>query len=231
MSGLTTEILGVGRQSIGLTGEFEGNTKTVSIDITSSFIVTANVDITEHGIEKDAKNPIPTITDHVRPKLPSIALEIILADDLIEDVKAKEKMKVISFWQKTGSLIQLEGYGTGSKATAAIKETLSKFREDMKTATTEQDSFFVGIDTDVIPSLVIGNINWKKSIDTGPNIGASLNLQRVYLATSRIGLANSGKSTTGNNSGIKNAGKTDPKAAANQNPTPKPKSILSGAIK
>ena len=219
MSGLVSNVIGYGfgRQSIGLTGEYQGQLTTISIDVTTSFVLTANVDITEHGIEKDSKNPIAVITDHVRPKLPTLSIEIIIADDLIESVTAKEKKQIISFWQRTGSIIQLEGYGTGSKVDNFIKKTLDEFRTEMKTISTELDSFSVGIDTDIIPSLVIGNITWKKTIDTGPHIGASMSLQRVYLATARVGLANSSKTTT--NTGIKNAGKTDTKSATIQTPT------------
>lgn len=226
-------VLGSGRQVIGLTGYYpEKGNITVDMDVTTSFIWTSGAEATSHPVEKDADNPSGTITDHIIAKLPTLVIEVLLTDNIgyskATSVSMKDKIKIISYWQRSGSIITLKGYTTGQsdfgKTLNYFKGGITSFfKSDLK------EDFYLGLDTDEIDNLVLGDVTWKRLLENGENASGTINLKRIFLATAKKKTV----STASNpNRGTKpnNAGKTDPKTAANQNPTPKSKSLLQGGF-
>lgn len=105
-----------GRERIVITGLQEGQEVTIDLNVTTAFSQDYPVTITQHPIEKDPNNPdTRNISDHVIPNPPTLNLICVLSDDigLTSITTISEKLKTLIYWQRTGSIVKLEGYGTG----------------------------------------------------------------------------------------------------------------------
>lgn len=200
------EVVGVGRQRIGLSGLMDGKPKTVDLDVTSSFSVSAETEVTTHPIEVSKSNPYGSITDFVIPKVRVLTLEVVLSDnlDLIGDsVSVKDKVKILNYWQMNGFLINLEGYTTGGVADGALNYVKSGISNLFSSK--ENDPFYFGLDTDIIQGLVIGNIQFKRVSEIGRDVSATIELKKVFFASSSESKMETKKSA----SPVKNNGKRD----------------------
>jgi hypothetical protein len=227
MSSVFNSLLSGGRERVGLTGlDSTGKEKTIDIDVVTAFGWTANNDVTQHPVEKDAYTQYSTISDHVIPKLPVLSMTIVLSNNLnllssitsFENnaISVKDKVKLMTYWQKMGSVLTLQGYTTGANAVGKI---LNYFKSgELSIDSKINEALYTGLSSDVIQGLVLGNITWKQTVELGIDVEANITLQKIYFAT-----ADTSKSKT--NSADK-AKKVDPAKSKNQSPSNKKKSIL-----
>lgn len=200
-----------GRTKVGLTGSGE----TIDLDIVESFVVTHNNIVTSHPIEKDPKNDtFSNITDHVNPNIPTIKVSAILSTNIISRITAKEKLEKLLQWQSIGMILKIEGYGTGNGIAGDVLKKIfsildkgwgSLYDSDLK------DPHYVGIDTDIIKNVVIGNIAVTRKTDLGEDIEFTFDLQRINFAEPET--YTPGQTTTIKNNPVAGKGETPPKPA------------------
>lgn len=210
ISGVTS-VLGSGRSRVALLGPNRNDfTVEIEIDLVESFDVTYSTQISTHAIEKDPNNPVGKISDHVQPENPTVSSSCILSDDVISDTSAKDKLKQLIFWQKSGSLITMEGYTVGSNAFGKVINTLKRgfgnFNSDLK------EPHYLGMVTDRIENIVLGNIIAKNTTDLGNDIGVTLNFSRIQIVEAKT-KSRSSKSTS-NSRTISKKGNTQPQEVA-----------------
>ncbi len=195
-----------GRTNIGLTGIYQNEEYTVDIDIVESWTGTHNNIVSEHPIEKDLNvDQYSNIVDHVNASQPSVGIDCIISKNynLLKSKKKiteKEKLEILLFWQSTGSVLQLEGYGTPVSVTKKIiksiaNDTLTKLYEPKL-----NNPSYLGMDTDIIKNIVLGNIIVTRSTDLGNDIKLKLDLKQVKFAIPKTSFKNAvGNTARANN--------------------------------
>lgn len=177
-----------GRDTIGLTGYYGGEKTTVDLDLVDAFDGSYQNSITQHPIEKDASDPdFNMIADHIEPKPANVTVKAILADKigLLTFESAKDKLKTIIYWQRTGTVVKLEGYETGAGIFGKLFSALSSgvgalFNSDL------DEPFYMGTDTDVIENIVLGNMTFERNKDLGTDIRITFSVQRIHVAVAEL---------------------------------------------
>ena len=188
----------VGRTTIGLTGYYKKEKYTLDLDVVDSFTSTHNITISEHPIEKDiSQDSYSNIVDHVNAKEPVAGLDCILSTNTNflnigkKSITEKEKFQILLFWHTTGSIVQLEGYGTGK--TGLIKRIvgqLSSGASGFYNSKLDEPSYF-GTDTDIIQNLVLGNLSLTRTTDSGTDLKVKIELKRIKFAIPKTTQKNS----------------------------------------
>lgn len=189
MSSLIGKIAG-GRTRVTLIGLDKNKEKVeLEIDLVETFEVVYNNKVSKHTVEKDANKPVPKIIDNVNPDNPTIAMNVILSDNINLDVtkslttSAKDKLKTLIYWQASGSILTLEGYTVGSGMAGDIlnylKSGIGNFNSKL------DEPFYAGVITEKIENLVIGNIVSRNKLDLGHNIEVTINLERIKIADAK----------------------------------------------
>lgn len=224
--------IGAGRQKIGLTGKYQGKDVTIDIDVMTSYTWMSNVEVTNHPVERDKNNPDGSISDHTIPKPPAITIDIVLSDNLNLDknvtkftyknqsVSIKDKVKTLSYWQRNGSILTLEGYTAGS---GMLGNALNYLKTGTAYNSNLDEIFYVGMDTDIIQNLVLGNIQWKRIPENGKDCQAQINLSRIHVAIA--------KTSSIENKQISNAPKREDAKSANTQSAQAKNKIQSTAVK
>ncbi|MDI7188844.1 phage baseplate protein [Leptospira santarosai] len=170
----------IGRENIGISGLQEGREVTIDLNVTTAFSQDYPVTITQHPIEKDPNNPdTRNISDHVIPNPPTLNLICVLSDDigLTSITTISEKLKTLIYWQRTGSIIKLEGYGTGG----LINKLISFLGMDGLFNDDLEEPLYLGLDDEVIENLALGNIKNRRDIEIGKSIEVTLELKRIIV--------------------------------------------------
>ncbi|HRG49344.1 MAG TPA: hypothetical protein PLG41_24280, partial [Leptospiraceae bacterium] len=202
---------------IGLSGKFNGSDTVIDIDCVSTYNLTESVTVTSHPVESDPNGILNQVSDYVIPGMPSIAMNIILSDNLglsygsigSKSVSMKDKVKILTFWQKTGTVISLLGYKTGGaiagNALNALDSGLQNFFD-----ISEPNAYYTGLDTDIISDLVLGSIIWQRKTELGLDVEATVALQKIHRVVAKTGVVGSSSSTTAaNGKPVTNQGKKD----------------------
>ncbi|ASV10737.1 phage baseplate protein [Leptospira santarosai] len=169
-----------GRERIGITGLQEGREVTIDLNVTTAFSQDYPVTITQHPVEKDPNNPdTRNISDHVIPNPPTLNLICVLSDDigLTSITTISEKLKTLIYWQRTGSIVKLEGYGTGG----LINKLISFLGMDGLFNDDLEEPLYLGLDDEVIENLALGNIKNRRDIEIGKSIEVTLELKRIIV--------------------------------------------------
>ncbi|EMI71053.1 hypothetical protein MAL08_03435 [Leptospira noguchii] len=169
-----------GRERIGITGLQEGREVTIDLNVTTAFSQDYPVTITQHPIEKDPNNPdTRNISDHVIPNPPTLNLICVLSDDigLTSITTISEKLKTLIYWQRTGGIVKLEGYGTGG----LINKLISFLGMDGLFNDDLEEPLYLGLDDEVIENLALGNIKNRRDIEIGKSIEVTLELKRIIV--------------------------------------------------
>lgn len=198
MASINNSILQAGRDVIGITGILDGKKITVDLDVTSVFTVDQNVNVPQFPIEKKSGESV-TMIDHIIPVEPVISIEAIVSDNLnlfssigssitslsIQNkaVSVKDKLKYLLYWQRSGSLVKMEGYTTNS----TISSKLNVFSRGLSALYTSdlESPYYVGIDTDVIENILIGNIQMKRNPSLGTDVSLVMKLHRVTITETK----------------------------------------------
>ena len=180
MASLIKKITG-GRERVTLIGKnSSGEVVEVELDLVETFDVVYTNKINYHTVEKKPSSVVGMVLDYVKPENPVITSSCILSDSVLKKIPAKDKLKQIIYWQRTGTILSLEGYTVGSSGLGKIanffKRGTGNFQSDL------DEPFYAGIVTDEIPNLVLGNINVKNLPNLGNDIAVTLNFARVTLA-------------------------------------------------
>lgn len=188
-----SEKFGSGRSLMALVGDVEGIETEVELDLVEVFKVTQSATVTTHPIEKGEGTDINRVTDHVEPAPPTVNVTAYLSynisidvsknikDSEINSVSAKEKLKNLFYWQNTGTVIRLEGYGTGSSGKIGTALNYVKKGGSALFSSVENDYYF-GMMDDKIENLLIHNLNSENKTDLGTDIMITFNLTRVKIA-------------------------------------------------
>ncbi|EMJ49295.1 phage baseplate protein [Leptospira santarosai] len=169
-----------GRERIGITGLQEDREVTIDLNVTTAFSQDYPVTITQHPVEKDPNNPdTRNISDHVIPNPPTLNLICVLSDDigLTSITTISEKLKTLIYWQRTGSIVKLEGYGTGG----LINKLISFLGMDGLFNDDLEEPLYLGLDDEVIENLALGNIKNRRDIEIGKSIEVTLELKRIIV--------------------------------------------------
>ncbi|EMM99830.1 hypothetical protein LEP1GSC021_1660 [Leptospira noguchii str. 1993005606] len=169
-----------GRERIGITGLQEGREVTIDLNVTTAFSQDYPVTITQHPIEKDPNNPdTRNISDHVIPNPPTLNLICVLSDDigLTSITTISEKLKTLIYWQRTGGIVKLEGYGTGG----LINKLISFLGMDGLFNDDLEEPLYLGLDDEVIENLALGNIKNRRDIEIGKSSEVTLELKRIIV--------------------------------------------------
>ena len=188
--------LATGRSLIGITGIYNKEKYTLDLDCVESWTNTHNTTVTSHPIEKDtSQDNYSNITDHVNISEASVSLDCLLATNtnLISRKKAiteKEKLQILLYWQASGSIVQLEGYGTGTEG--FFKKLVGFFDKGVGAlySSTLNDPNYLGTDTDIIKNLVLGNIVVTRKSDIGTDLQIKVDLKRIKFAIPKTSFKN-----------------------------------------
>ncbi|HMV45048.1 MAG TPA: hypothetical protein PK079_25115 [Leptospiraceae bacterium] len=173
-----------GRETVGLTGIYQGSETTIDIDLVSSLSTTHNVTVSSHPIEKDKDNTtLNSIVDHVVTANPNVKITCIISSNLGSKT-AKDKLKILLAWQSLGALVKLEGYTTGGGILTKVIQTLNRGWGSAFSSELEEPHY-VGIDTDLIQNLVLGNISITRKSELGEDIEVTIDLTRIQFATAQ----------------------------------------------
>lgn len=173
-----------GRERIGITGIQNGKKVTIDLNVTTAFSQSYPVTITEHPVEKDPDNPdTGNITDHVIPVSPTLGMTCTLDDDVeLASITTKsEKLKTLLYWQRTGSIVKFEGYGTGG----LIGKMLSFFGISGLFNDDLEEPLYMGLDDDVIENIAIGNIRTRRDVELGKSVELTLDLNRIIVTEAK----------------------------------------------
>lgn len=169
-----------GRDKIGITGVQAGKSVTIDLNVTTAFSQDYPVVITQNPIEKDPDNPdTGHISDHIIPSPPTLNLICVLSDDigLTSITSTSEKLKTLIYWQRTGSIVKLEGYGTGG----LINKMIAFFGMDGLFNDDLEEPLYLGLEDEVIENLAIGNIKNRRDMEIGKAIEVTLELKRIIV--------------------------------------------------
>lgn len=173
-----------GRETIGITGIQNGKNVTIDLNATTAFSQSYPVTITEHPVEKDPDNPdTGNIADHIVPVSPTLGMTCILDDDVeLASITTKsEKLKTLLYWQRTGSIVKFEGYGTGG----LIGKMLSFFGMSGLFNDDLEEPLYMGLDDDVIENIAIGNIRTRRDVELGKSVELTLDLNRIIVTEAK----------------------------------------------
>jgi hypothetical protein len=213
------EFAGSGRKRIGISGIYNEKETIIDVDVTTSYTLTENATITNHPIEAENDGNLQQISDYVVPSLPTIQLDIVISGNLglksavslglaeSDSVSMKDKVKILTYWQKTGAVLNILGYTTGSNGAGKFLNALSSGVQNFF-STTEPDAFYTGLDTDVVTDVVLGNIQWKRTTEIGIDVSANITLQKIQRAIPKTGSVQTSGSGSGSN--IPKKGNTNP---------------------
>jgi hypothetical protein len=192
------EFFGSGRKRIGISGIYNDKETVIDVDVTTTYTLTENATVTNHPIEADTDGNLKQISDYVIPVLPTIQMDIVLSGNLglvsgatlglagNDTVSLKDKVKILTYWQKTGAVLKILGYTTGSgvagKALNALSSGVQNFFDSK-----EPDGFYTGLDTDVVKDVVLANIVWRRKVELGIDVEASINLQKIQRVIPKTG--------------------------------------------
>lgn len=179
-----------GRERVTLIGlDKDKNRFELELDLVETFETTYNNQITSHAIEKDPSLPVYKITDHVIPENPSIVCNCILSDNLNllslkpKTISAKDKLQMLTYWQRSGAILTLEGYTVGSglfgKILNFFKRGIGNFNSEL------EEPYYVGTVTERIENLCLGTITSRNKVELGNDIEVTLNLTRIHIAEAR----------------------------------------------
>lgn len=175
-----------GREKLTLIGLNAENEKVeIEIDLTETFETTYNNQVTTHAIEKDKNLSVSKIADHVIPENPSISCNCVLSDNLNllstqKAISAKDKLRTLTYWQRSGSIITLEGYTVGS---GLVGKILNFFNRGIGNFNSElEEPYYAGTVTEKIENLVLGTVVSRNKTDLGNDIEVTLNFTRVKIA-------------------------------------------------
>ncbi|EMO80214.1 hypothetical protein LEP1GSC126_3350 [Leptospira kirschneri str. 200801774] len=185
-----------GRERLGITGIQDGGTVTIDLNVTTAFSQDYPVIITQHPIEKDPTNTdTANISDHVIPSPPTINLVCVISDDvgLTSITSASEKLKTLIYWQRTGSIIKVEGYGTGGLINNLISllGMSGLFNDDI------DEPLYLGLDDEIIENLAIGNIRTRREVELGKSVEISFELKRIIVTEAQTAVSGTGVKTKG----------------------------------
>ena len=184
---------GSGRSLMALVGDMDGTETEVELDLVEVFKVTQSATVTTHPIEKGEGTDINRVTDHVEPAPPTVNVTAYLSynisidvsknikDSEINSVSAKEKLKNLMYWQNTGTVIRLEGYGTGASGKIGTALNYLKKGGSALFGSVENDYYF-GMMDDLIENLLIHNVTSENKTDLGTDILITFSLTRVKIA-------------------------------------------------
>ncbi|UMQ59869.1 phage baseplate protein [Leptospira interrogans] len=173
-----------GRERIGITGIQNGKKVTIDLNVTTAFNQDYPVTVTQHPIEKDPENPdTGNISDHVIPTSPSMTMVAIIKEDVnLTSITTKsEKLKTLLYWQRTGSIVKFEGYGTGG----LIGKMLSFFGMSGLFNDDLEEPLYMGLDDDVIENIAIGNIRTRRDVELGKSVELTLDLNRIIVTEAK----------------------------------------------
>ena len=113
-------------------------------------------------------------------------------------ITAKEKLKIILNWQATGTILEMNGYGTGSEAPKYLRKLVNVLDSGWGALLDSDldDPYYLGVDTDLIPHM--GNLSVTRKADLGRDMELGFDLQRVKFAVSKN--YSKGQSPSGNSS-------------------------------
>ncbi|EMF82192.1 hypothetical protein LEP1GSC188_3414 [Leptospira weilii serovar Topaz str. LT2116] len=173
-----------GRETIGITGIQNGKKVTIDLNATTAFNQDYPVTITQHPVEKDPDNPdTGNISDHVIPTSPSITLVCLIEEDvnLTSITTISEKLKTLLYWQRTGSIVKFEGYGTGGLIGKMLDffGISGLFNDDL------EEPLYLGLDDDVIENIAIGNIRTRRDLELGKSVEVTMELSRIVLTEAK----------------------------------------------
>ncbi|WP_017863264.1 phage baseplate protein [Leptospira santarosai] len=173
-----------GREVIGISGVQSGNMVTIDLNVTTAFSQDYPVTVTQYPIEKDPNSPdTANISDHVIPAPPSLNIVCVLSEDigLTSITTISEKLKTLIYWQRTGSIVKLEGYGTGGLINKMISffGLSGLFNDDI------EEPLYLGLDDETIENLVIGNIRNRRDLEFGSSVEVTLELKRIIVTEAR----------------------------------------------
>ncbi|EKR54298.1 MULTISPECIES: phage baseplate protein [Leptospira] len=188
-----------GRETLGITGVQDGKTVTINLNVTTAFSQDYPVIITQHPIEKDPTNTdTANISDHVIPSPPTISLVCVVSSDvgLTSITSTSEKLKTLIYWQRVGSIVKVEGYGTGGLINSMISlfGMSGLFDDDI------DEPLYLGLDDEVIENLAIGNIRTRRETELGKSVEISLELKRIIVTEAQTAVSGA--------TGVKTKGKT-----------------------
>ena len=164
-----SEKFGSGRSRITLVGDVDGNEEEVELDLVELFKVTQASAVTTHPIEKAEGADINRVTDHVEAMPPTVNVTAYLSYNISFDiaknikdtentsVSAKDKLRTLTYWQNTGTVIRLEGYGTGASGRTGTALNYLKKGGSALFGSVE-DEFYFGMMDDIIENLMISNL-------------------------------------------------------------------------
>ena len=235
MASLINQVKSVatGRTLIGLTGFYKGNNETIDLDLVDGWSGTHTNLISSHPIEKDTNNDTYTnISDHVSVSNPVVTIDCILSyntnlTSLKKSITAKEKLQTLLHWQSTGTILYLEGYGTGKSG--LLKKVVSLFSDGVGALYDSEvdDPSYLGIDSDEIKNLIIGNIVVTRKPDLGNDIQLKIDVTRVKFEIPKNTTKTISVSSPSRGSKSKPAQSSSPKPTTNQ----KVSSTARGALK
>lgn len=169
-----------GRDTIALT---DGDTEiemNVSFDLQYSY----PAEITEHTIEKEKGKT--ALTDHVIPGRRGISLKALLSSSVevltLSNKTVDEKLETLIGWQTSGTLLTLLGYGTGGIISRVLSMLPSIFRY---VEPDDPDKRYLGRSVDEIPNLLLGDISFSESKETGNDVSIQISIFPILIAEAK----------------------------------------------
>lgn len=188
-----------GRSTIGISGVTSKKEKeTIDLDVVQMLDSSYTSTVSKHPIEKSPESDdLNEIADMVSMNTPTLSMECILSDNLNlassitsfsnQAVSAKDKLKNLIYFQRKGSLVTIEGYGTGGDGIiGSIISYLDRGISGLFNSDIEEE-FYLGTDTDTIENIVINSLQVKRETDIGNDIKVAIGFQRIQTATAQTG--------------------------------------------
>ncbi|EMK22404.1 phage baseplate protein [Leptospira kirschneri] len=169
-----------GRDTIALTDGDDEIELNVSFDIQHTY----PAEITQHPIEKEKGKT--SVTDHVIPGQRGITLNALLTSSIsvfsFIEMKVDDKLEILIRWQTNGTFLTMLGYTTGGIITKILSMLPSFFRY---VAPDDPDKRYLGRSIDEIPNLLLGDITFSESKNTGNDVSLNLSLYPIQLAEAK----------------------------------------------
>ncbi|RHX89846.1 phage baseplate protein [Leptospira stimsonii] len=201
-----------GRDTVALTDGDDEVELNVSFDIQHTY----PAEITQHPIEKEKGKT--SVTDHVIPGQRGITLSALVTSSFsittLTKMKVDDKLETLIRWQTNGTFLTMLGYTTGGIITKILSMLPSFFRY---VPPDDPDKRYLGRSIDEIPNLLLGDITFSESKDTGDDVSINLSIYPVQIVEAKTRNLNAVKS--GGKKPVKEITKTD-------NPNPAKKGIF-----
>ncbi|WP_167883035.1 phage baseplate protein [Leptospira barantonii] len=169
-----------GRDTIALT---DGDDE-IEINVSFDLQYTYPAEITKHTVEKEKGKTM--LTDHVIPGNRGITLSALLSSSFgvltLSNKTVDEKLETLIAWQTSGTLLTLLGYGTGGIISRVLSMLPSVFRY---VEPDDPDKRYLGRSVDEIPNLLLGDISFSESKDTGNDIPISISIFPILIAEAK----------------------------------------------